>query len=270
MSIKSAWILKFGQVIFIAWMGSTMVGCISYHSLINFTETEPFPDTPQDIMNYEPLTIQLNDILHINVSSSDLTSAELFNKRSSNLAGGGQSNQNSLLNGYLVGPDGTIDFPIVGKIFLLGSTIEQSKEKILSALRTYFKETPVVSVRLLNFSINVSGEVNSPGSISVASERITLMEAIIQAGDFTSYARRDSILIIRELDGKRTFSYLDFNSGQVLDSPYFYLQQNDVVYIRPEKRKMGTIRDRETRFLPWVSAATGFVAFFLSILSLSK
>ena len=246
-----------------------LIGCVPYQSLITFNETSPFPDSAQIISNFQPLEIQPNDILHIDVSSSDQEAASLFRKNIAMAAGGGNA-QNTLLNGYLVNSDGTIDFPLLGGIQVGGLTMEEARDTLEQLLLSYFVSPPVVSFRILNFTINITGEVGAPGSIQVPTERFTLVEAITQAGDFTSYARRDSILIIREQQGLRSYAYVDFNSGEVLNSPHFYLKQNDVIYVRPEKRKIGTVRDRETRILPWVSAGTGFVAFIISILSLSR
>jgi polysaccharide export outer membrane protein len=144
--------------------------------------------------------------------------------------------------------------------------MEEAKAKILTLLDPYFETLPIVNLRLLNFRISVNGEVNGPGTFTIPNERVTIIEAVTMAGDFTSYSRRDSVLIVREADGVRTFGYVDFNSADVFTSPYFYLHQNDVIYIRPEKTKIGTVRDPATRVLPWVTTVVSVTAFIISIL----
>ena len=264
------WTQLIGKIAYSLLVLSALSGCVSYSSLLNYHTIPDLADEGHDITNYDPLHVQANDILYIEVASEEMESARLFNKSSSTTAGGGVSTQSILLSGYLVAEEGTIDFPLLGKIMLAGLPLDAAREVLVEKLRVYFVKDPVVTIRLLNFNVNVNGEVSSPGSISVATERITAIEAITQAGDFTPYSRRDSILVIREFDGQRKFGYLDFNSSDVMKSPYFYLQQNDVIYVQPEKRKLGTVRDKEARYLPWISAATGFIAFVISVISLSK
>jgi len=135
--------------------------------------------------------------------------------------------------GYLVNSQGYIDFPTIGKIKLQGLEIEGVKTKIIASLSH--------------------------------NERLTVIDAITLAGDFTNYSARDSILIIREENGMRSFGYIDFSSPELFESPYFYLQQNDVLYVKPDKTIVSTVRDPATRFLPWLGAAVSLVALLLSL-----
>lgn len=240
--------------------------CVKYNTLLNYQEAPTIPTEPQVIANYQPIIIQPNDILHIRVSSTEDVSVQPFTLSGMNMTNNSNNAQNSLLNGFLVSQDGTVDFPTLGKINLSGLTIEQAKLKITELLDPYFEENPIINMRLLNFRISVNGEVNSPGSFTVPNERVTIIEAVTMAGDFTSFSRRDSVLIVREGAGVRSFGYVDFNSAEVFTSPYFYLQQNDMVYIRPQKTKVGTVRDPATRVLPWVTAVVSVTAFLVSVL----
>jgi polysaccharide export outer membrane protein len=227
--------------------------CIKYKDIISYENSPGIPTTPQQITNFKPVVVQPNDILQISVSSLSELAAAPFN------SGGDEG------GGYLVDANGNIELPTLGTIQLENLTIEEVKEKLKKALAPYFSEAPIVNVRLANFKINVNGEVGKPGIFNVPNGRMTMIEAITLAGDFTSYSRRDSILVVREFNNERTFGYIDFNSAAAFESPYFYLQQNDVIYIKPSKYKTTTIRDPATRILPFVSLATGVGALLFTI-----
>jgi len=234
--------------------------CTSYQSLLNYNEAPKIPVEPQLISNYKPLKIQANDILKIQVSSIDALAVQPFK-----VEGGSGQDAGGSLNTYLVNSEGFIVFPTIGKIEVLGLNIEQAKIAVETKLKPYFNEEPIVQVRLTNFQVNVNGEVNRPGSFRVLNDRVSIIEALTLAGDFTPYSRRDSILIIREAEGMRSFGYVNFNTSEVFNSPYFYLQQNDVVYVQPDKGKVNSVRDPATRFLPWISAIASLVAITISI-----
>ncbi len=248
---------KYAFVILLCCL-SMLMSCTSYKSLVNYNESPPIPSQPQKINNYKPITIQASDILQIKVLSTNPIAVQPFNLSSGESGGGG-------LSGFLVNSEGFIDFPTIGKIELKGLNIEGAKSRIAELLSPYFEQTPIVQVRLTNFKINVNGEVNNPGSFGVTNDRISLIDAVTLAGDFTTYSSRDSILIIREQDGMRTFGYVNFNSPDVFNSPYFYLQQNDVLYVRPDKAIVNSVRDPATRFLPWISAAVSITALFITL-----
>lgn len=228
--------------------------CIKYKDLISYENSPGFPTTPQQITNFKPAVVQPNDILQIQVSSSLELAAAPFNASGE---GGGE---------YLVDANGNIELPTLGTLQLENLTIVEVKEKLKKELAPYFSEAPMVNVRLANFKVNVNGEVGNPGIFTVPNGRMTMIEAITLAGDFTSYSRRDSILVVREFNNERTFGYIDFNSAAAFESPYFYLQQNDVVYIKPSKYKTTTVRDPVTRILPFVSLTTGVAALLFAIL----
>jgi len=238
---------------------ATMCSCTSYKTILNYNESPQIPDGPMMITNFKPLTIQPNDILRIRVSSIDATAVAPFSMSSS------ENQEGGVFEEYLVNSEGNIDFPTIGKITVEGLQIEEAKARILEQLMPFFEQAPIVQVRLTNFRVNVNGEVRSPGSFNVYNDRLTIIEAITLAGDFTSYSQRDSILIIREQGGVRNFGYVNFNSSEIFSSPYFYLQQNDVVYVRPHKSKVNTVRDRSSRFLPWVSAGVSVVLLIFTI-----
>ncbi len=242
-----------------------MNGCVSYDSLLNYKTSEAPPTSPQAIANFQPVLIQTNDILHIKLSGVDPIALQPFTSDQSNGSGGINNPQNLLLDGYLVDSKGTVDLPTLGSVELAGLSLEAAKEKLKTLLSAYFEELPIVNVRLLNFRININGEVKRPGVLTIDNQSINLVEALTMAGDLTDYSQRDSILIIREENGQRNFAYIDLNSASAFTSPYFYLQQNDVVYVRPLKRKRAIVRDPATNIFTWISAITGIAAFILTL-----
>ncbi len=231
------------------------IGCTSYTSFVNYNAPPSIPLEPQVIKNFKAITIQSNDILQIRILSTDALAAQPFNL----------SSEEGGISDYLVNNEGYIDFPTIGKIELKGLEVEEIKTKIIELITPYFNQTPIVQVRLKNFSVNVNGEVKSPGSYQVNNDRLTLIDAITLAGDFTNYSDRDSILIIREADGIRSFGYVNFNSPSIFESEYFYLQQNDVLYVKPNKTIVSTVRDPASKVLPWVSAGVSLIALLITL-----
>src|SRR5205085_4095548 len=129
-----------------------------------------------------------------------------------------------------------IDFPVLGKLEVTGLTTSQLSDTLKSKLDQYLKD-PIVNVRLLNYKVTILGEVNRPSSYSVTSERLSVVDAIGMAGDLTIDGKRENVLLIREENGERKFIRLNLNSSTLFESPYYYLKQNDIVYVEPSKSK---------------------------------
>lgn len=239
--------------------------CVTHDSLLNFEQSPGIPKVPVAIANYKTVVIQNEDILHINISGADPIALAPFNPDQSTIGGGAASAQNILLNGYLVDSEGMIDFPTIGQVKAAGKNLEEIKKSIVSKLNVFFSNPPIVNVRLLNFRINVNGEVGNPGIFAINNQSVNAIEALTMAGDFTDYSRRDSVLVIREIEGQRTFGYLDFNSSEIFSSPYFYLKQNDVIYVQPSKNKLAIVRDPINRVITLISAVTGIAAFIITL-----
>lgn len=138
------------------------------------------------------------------------------------------------LQTYLVDKSGYIEFPVLGKLKVEGKTTEEIKTE-LEAEISKTVDKPFVRVQLVNFKVNVIGEVNTPMVIEVKSERFSVLDAIAAAGDLSVFGLRDQVYVIREQDGSKTFHKLDLTDAQIVASPYFYLRQNDVVYVAPNK-----------------------------------
>jgi polysaccharide export outer membrane protein len=148
--------------------------------------------------------------------------------------GGGGGGMGTQTSGYLVDNEGFIDFPVLGKINVRGQTIRQAKETISGKLKDYIKD-PVVEVRIINYKVTMLGEINRPGPIIAANHKINIVEAVAAAGDIPLTGKKENVLVIRDNNGKKEFARLNLNSRDVFNSPYYYLKQNDIVYIEPNK-----------------------------------
>lgn len=214
----------------------------SKRSLSYFSDLERKGVEENRIENSKDLIIQPDDLLSISVTSLSPEANILFNKGEIVPVGHsasypGNSGSSPLFqDGYLVDKDGYIDFPILGKVQLAGLSKEEAKAAVNARLEQYLKE-PMVSIRFLNFKITVIGEVNRPATFTVPTEKITILEAISMAGDLTNFGKRDNVLLLREEQGVRKMITLNLNKKDLLNSPYFYLQQNDLVYVEPVRAR---------------------------------
>lgn len=207
--------------------------------------------------NYEVI-IHKDDLLAILVNSKDPELALPFNMPVVTYQIGGQTSVQQRLLGYLVDQNGDIDFPILGKIHVEGLTRMQVTESIKQKLMEEdLIKDPIVTVQFLNFKVSVMGEVARPGTFDISGDRITLLEALSMAGDLTIYGRRDRVAVIREKDGKRRITYHDLRSSDIFQSPCYYLQQNDIVYVEPNKAKTGQSRINSNNSVGvWLSAVS--------------
>ncbi|MFD2514233.1 polysaccharide biosynthesis/export family protein [Pontibacter locisalis] len=225
----------------------------------------------EQIENAKEPVIKPGDLLTITVTSLDQKSNVLFNQGfiMTGEGGAGMMRQGTgdSNEGYLVDEEGNIEFPVLGRINLTGLTKEQAMAKIKADLHSYV-ENPIVKVRQANFRFTVLGEVGSPSIITVPTDKdnVTILEAMGMVGDMTIYGKRENVLVIREEDGVRTMARLNLNKVDVFSSPYFYLKQNDVVYVEPDKAKIaGTSIIRRN----W-GFAVGLVSTAILLVSLFK
>jgi len=186
--------------------------------------------------------IMPKDQLTITVSTTNDEAAVPFNMTVATPYTVGQrsSSSQAALQLYLVDNDGMIAFPIIGEIKVGGLTKAEAEQMIEEKIRPYMAETenPIVTVRMSSYSISVLGEVNRPGSYQVSREKINILEALAQAGDLTIYGVRDKVKLIREdAKGKKEIVTMNLNDANIINSPYYYLQQNDIVYVEPNKVK---------------------------------
>lgn len=213
--------------------------------------------------------IQKNDLLWIVVggpNSQDLTALNsAIGFPGGQGAGGAVTNQAANILGYLVESDGTIKLPYVGKVIAEGLTRVELEEKLRVLFSDYTKD-PIVNVRFMNYKVTVMGEVTRPGTFLLPNERITILEAIGMAGDLTVMGKRSEVLILREKNGVREIGRVNLLSRDILTSPYFYLETNDVVYVEPAPAKFFA-RERLPQFL---TLAAGTLSLVLTALTISR
>ncbi len=238
--------------------------CVRYPQLLEFRKTEEFTQYKNhEITNHQRILIAPDDILFIQVHSLDPISVAPFNLRPSGTSVS-ISQSDASLYGYLVDANGFIDFPVLGKIKLEDLTTDEVKKVIADSVANYVIN-PVVTVRFVNFKITVLGYVMSPGPISIQGERVTILEVIAMAGDFSPYAYKDRVQITREENGERIFGTIDLRSPDLYQSPFFYLQQNDVIYVEPIKQATSAVTDPLTKVLPVVSTFISLLALAVAI-----
>ena len=215
-----------------------IISCTSRKDIIYYQNIDELSTNARE--NSYEIKIQPDDLLSIIVSAEDPEIAAPFNLQSVSLQSVKRLdlvNTQSTMQLYLVDAQGNINFPVLGKLKVSGLT----RTEILNVFRTkigaYIKN-PIINIRIANFKISVQGEVTLPGTYDVPSERITLIEALSMAKDLTIYGKRNNILIIREIDGVKSFNRIDITKADFINSPFYYLAQNDVVYVEPNKSKV--------------------------------
>lgn len=268
---------KFLSILMTAAAVMLLASCGSRTSRnINYLQ-EAQKDTTVTMLPEEGILVQPKDMISIVVSSRNPELSAMFNLTNVSYQAGGETSTTGSYNrilGYSVDNDGNIDFPIVGKINVSGLTRWQVADKVKEELvsRNLLKD-PVVSVEFLNFKVSVLGEVAHPGTYTVTGDKITLLEALSLAGDLTIYGRRDRVSVIREINGKRTVYINDLRSMDLFTSPSYYLKQNDVVLVEPNKVRAGqsTINEnslKSTSF--WMSVGSFLVTIANLIIAISK
>jgi polysaccharide export outer membrane protein len=215
------------------------------------------------ITNYVPLTIQVQDVLAINVNSLNNDVSALFNYNLNRI--NGNNNENSVTNpvqGYTVDEKGEISLPYIGQLKVAGLSITELRNVLQKRLAAYTKE-PVVNIRIVNFKVSVLGDVLRPDMYRITNERVTITEALSMAGDLNITALRTNVLIVREQQGQRHYYHLDLTSKDIFSSPYYFLRNNDVIYVQPDKTKFATV-DRGYRTATLVLSGLSILAIVLS------
>ncbi len=216
--------------------------------------------------------IMPKDLLTITVNTSDPEASVPFNLTVATAQGAQNKSLYSqpTLQQYLVDNNGNIDFPVLGSLHIAGLTKGEAEEMIKEKLKSYFNETPIINVRMVNYKISVIGEVTRPGTFTISNEKVNLFEALAMAGDMTIYGQRDNVKLIREDgNGKREIVPLDLNDAEVVLSPYYYLQQNDVVYVTPNKTKAKNAGISNSTTI-WFSVVGTLVSLVSLIVTISK
>lgn len=205
-----------------------LASCTSTKKFVYFPDLEKINGT-QNITNFQSIKVQPGDILQITITTIDRDITALLNPAPGNTSA----------PGYLVDSIGDIELPLAGKIPVQGKTLPEVDNTIKAALSKTVKNL-FVSTRLLNFRISILGAVQHAGSFSISNDRVTILDALSLAGDLNGAAKLNDIMVIRERAGKREYVSLDLNNSKTMSSPYFYLANNDVIYVRPASNKLIT------------------------------
>jgi len=210
--------------------------CVSTKQTVYFND---FADSVKvrDILKAEfkePL-IQVDDILGISVQTIDPVTNAALNQAAA--AAGGGSGSSGPSQSFLVDEDGNVEVPVLGIIKLAGLTTKEARAVLRKEAGKYYNE-PTVQVRFANFKVTLVGEVASPATYTVPNEKFSVLDAIGMAGDLTIYGKRENVMLIRDNGSERKVVRLDLTSSSLLHSPYFYLKQNDVIYVEPGKARI--------------------------------
>ena len=211
--------------------------------------------TTNDAQNPEA-RIRQNDIVNITMNSLSPESNLLFTSKN--------ISPDATLKGYRVNKSGNIHLPLIGDFKIEGMTIEEAQSGIAAALSEHVKK-PEVEIQIVNFKVTVIGEVNKPSTFIITDEKVNLLEALGMAGDMTVYGKRDNVLIIRTEDNRKTMKRLNLNNQETLNSPYFNLRQNDIVYVEPDRSKAVEFSSN-TRIAPMIIASISAAAVLIAVL----
>ncbi|WP_082038034.1 polysaccharide biosynthesis/export family protein [Flavihumibacter solisilvae] len=242
-----------------------MTSCIQSKKIAYFNDSL-VNDSIVAINGLEPV-IQVNDMLSINVSSLSPEATLIFN--APNFPVTPASNPGVTLQqtaGYIVDQQGCIQFPILGKIQAAGLLKSQLETSIASELtkRDQLSE-PMVKIRYLNFRVTVLGEVARPGVVTVPGEQISILEALGASGDLTIYGKRDNVMLIRQEGNQKIVHRINLNSANIMQSPYFYMRSNDVLYVEPVKARVAA-SSRSQQLLPSILAGISIVVVLITSL----
>ena len=243
--------MKIKRLLFLFSLPLLLAACTSYKNVPYLQNPEAVNDLEGTLPLYDA-KIMPKDLLSITVNTTDPQAAT-----------------QPTLQQYLVNNSGEIDFPVIGTLRVGGLTKNEAESLIRERLRPYLKEAPIVTVRMANYKISVLGEVARPGSFTIGNEKVNVLEALAMAGDMTIYGVRDNVKLIREDEsGKRKIINLDLNNAGIVTSPYYYLKQNDILYVTPNetKAKNSDIGNSTTLWVSSISILVSIAGLLVNIL----
>ena len=248
------------KILLMAMLALALASCNTSKKIVYFQDIQV--NRPEAITEARDITVQPKDQISILVSSKDPQLAALFNlpRVQYRVGDNNMQNTNGDVSGYTLDTEGYIDFPVLGRLYVAGMT----KSEIASYIKKRLIDEnlindPVVTVEFMNLYYSILGEVNSPGKYMITKDQITLLEAISMAGDLTIYGKRDAVFVVREEDGQRVTHWVDLRTQDLFHSPIYYLKQNDVIYVQPNKVRAGqsTINENSVKSVSlWISIAS--------------
>ena len=254
-------------------LAATVTSCKAPQSLAYFENADSLKTVGTTALDYA-VKIRPADELIITVNSivPEATAAynlPLVNPSLEGEVGVSSTPQNQT---YIVNTDGEITMPAIGKIHAAGMTTKGLCEYLTEKISKEV-DNPVVRVQLANFRVNVLGEVKRPGAIEAKSERFTIFDALAAAEDMTEYGERTNVMVIREENGQRAYHRVNLKDAKIVDSPYYYLQQNDVVYVQPNSVRAGqsTINQNAMKSVSlWISIASLLTSIGVLVVNIAK
>lgn len=239
--------------------------CASRKDIVYLQNSQVVPEN-----NYEKYSprIQQEDLLTITISAADLKATAPFNQVNPYQGNAATSNDFAFKPTYLVDNNGDIDFPVLGKLKVGGLTRLQATDFLKLRLKEYIVN-PGVNITFTNFRITVLGEVNKPGTYNLPQERVTIFEALGLAGDMTIKGLRNNVLVMREKNGDKKFERLNLLSDSIVNSPYFYLSQNDVVYVEPNNSQVRNSRFGQSTNV-WISVTSLVITIITLVVTNSR
>ena len=248
------------KILLMAMLALALASCNTSKKIVYFQDIQV--NRPEAITEARDITVQPKDQISILVSSKDPQLAALFNlpRVQYRVGDNNMQNTNGDVSGYTLDTEGYIDFPVLGRLYVAGMT----KSEIASYIKKRLMDEnlindPVVTVEFMNLYYSILGEVNSPGKYMITKDQITLLEAISMAGDLTIYGKRDAVFVVREEDSQRVTHWVDLRTQDLFHSPVYYLKQNDVIYVQPNKVRAGqsTINENSVKSVSlWISIAS--------------
>jgi polysaccharide export outer membrane protein len=233
-----------------------IASCATRKEVVYFQDAGNF-ETIMD--NDVPVTkFKVDDLVSIHISSLNPEASAPFNLYrggSSSLSGGISAPTDAV--DYLVDQDGMIDFPVIGKIKIVGLSPDELRTLLRQELSDYLKD-PIINIQIRNFTVTVIGEVSRPGNYPVTGEQLTILEALGLAGDMTRRGKRENVLVIRDFEGTKVYQRVDLTSKNLMTSPAFYITQNDVIYVEPNKTGIRETSIGQNTTL-WISVISLFI-----------
>jgi len=264
MNYKSERIVKISLLFLIPAI--LLTSCTKYEKIIYLKDV---PDSlkvgSSKLAEYSDPKIQLDDIMSITILTIDPTTNAIVNQGQLVQQGslpGSLPGVSQVINGYLVDKNGEVSLPIVGDLKLAGLTTSEARDLIREKTAAFYKE-PTVQVRFANFKVTVLGEVARPSTYILPNEKNTVLDALGLAGDLTIYGKRDNILLIRDSLDHKVYVRMNLNSTKFMKSPYFFLRQNDVIYVEPNKSKLVQADAEATRNITIAASILTAVALIL-------
>jgi len=259
--------LKNKPLFYLLFFLTTLSSCVSNKNIAYFQDIQTINQAKLEKASefVEPI-IQPDDILSINIFTLNPQSGAIVNQAAASpLLGGNASTSVAAqqVSGFLVDKNGEIELALIGKIKVAGLTTYEARELVRTKVASVYTN-PNVQLRFANFKVSVLGEVNAPSAYTLPNEKVSILDALSLAGDLTIYGKRENVLIVRDNNGKKEFARLNLNSSDIFNSPFYYLKQNDVVYVEPNKRKVSASNSAQIQTIGVIASVISVIVLAIS------